>query len=261
MSASTLQTRQRRRGVDRTANEERKKEEPKESASIVENKKTQRKTLARGWNQMQVTMGTVMKATKKKKKMTKTKCKQKKNLKEGDIKYLKKLNPDLYFKIKKTDPWRVGWVADIEDNNVCIRYAEKERGKYEEVWIGKNSGKIEIFSRSEHKVRIKTYQIVVGAVYKLYVFTVAMGPFFCLGFLNLFNCLFIRHKLTFPLAMITSNLFTKIKNPKMMYIVVFAQQRKYFILLLFLHKNLIKNEKCFENKKCDKHKMKTVYIK
>jgi len=56
------------------------------------------------------------------------------------------------FKEKKKDPWRVGWVVDIDESSVCVRYADKEKkGKYDEVWIDIDSGKIELFSRSEHK--------------------------------------------------------------------------------------------------------------
>jgi len=42
--------------------------------------------------------------------------------------------------------------VDIDESSVCVRYADKEKkGKYDEVWIDIDSGKIELFSRSEHK--------------------------------------------------------------------------------------------------------------
>jgi len=71
------------------------------------------------------------------------------------------------FKVKKNDPWTVGWIIDMNDNKVCIRYQmenEKKQMKYDEVWIDKNTDKIEAFSRTEHK---RNLEDVTGAFEKL----------------------------------------------------------------------------------------------
>jgi len=70
------------------------------------------------------------------------------------------------FKLKKSDGWRTGWIADVEEKKVCIRYhVDKNKvGKYEDVWIDKNSDKIEVFSRNEHK---RNLDDTMGAFEKL----------------------------------------------------------------------------------------------
>jgi len=70
------------------------------------------------------------------------------------------------FKLKKSDAWRSGWVLEVNEKQVLVRYRVDKNKilNYDEAWIDKTGDKIEIFSRYEHKRNIED---TLGAFEKL----------------------------------------------------------------------------------------------